>query len=395
VPPAVVPSAAPAAAAASGGVNARRWTGSWETAPSGTAPALPDASIRSVVHLSIGGRAVRVRLSNRLGSRPLLLDSVTVALRAPGASGNSPAAAPGSLRTVTFDGASAVTVPVGEDAVSDPVRLRVLGGGDLLVSVHTPVDSGPATYHRTALRTNFVARHGNWTTQTDGTAYTSTLANWYYLTGVDVLGAAAAGSVVAFGDSITDGTGSTPDTDRRWPDRLAARLRALPPQRRLGVLNAGIAGNRLLRSGVGPSALARLDADALSRAGVRALVLLEGINDIKGVPAATDPAAFAQAYRTIVARAHARGIRVVGATLTPCGGYPSCTPENEAVRQAVNAVVRGAGIFDAVADFDAAVRDPDRPDRILPGYDPGDHLHFNDAGMRALAATVDPAALTG
>lgn len=396
VSPTVVPSAAAPAAAPSGGANRRHWSGSWETAPSGTAPALPDASIRNVVHLSVGGRAVRVRVSNRLGSRPLLLDSVTVALRAPGASDNSPAAAPGSLRTATFDGNPAVTVPVGEDVVSDPVRLRVSGGADLLVSVHTPVaDSGPATYHRTALRTNFLARHGDWTTQTDGTAYTSTLANWYYVTGVDVLGAPAAGSVVAFGDSITDGTGSTPDTDRRWPDRLADRLRALPPQRRLGVLNAGIAGNRLLRSGVGPGALARLDVDALSRAGVRALIVLEGINDIKGVPAATDPAAFAQAYRTIVDRAHARGIRVVGATLTPCGGYEACTPQGEAVRQAVNAVVRDDGIFDAVADFDAAVRDPDRPDRILPRYDPGDHLHFNDAGMRALADTVDLAALTG
>ncbi|MEV5146363.1 SGNH/GDSL hydrolase family protein [Streptomyces sp. NPDC052727] len=356
------------------------WTGSWETAPSGTAAALPGAAVRNVVHLSVGGTAVRVRLSNRLGTKPLRLGAVTVALsRAAG-----PEAVPGTLRTAAFRGATELTVPPGVDAVTDPVPLRVPAGADLLVTVYTPEDSGPATYHRTALQTSYVAPAGaGRAADEDGSAYTATTSRWYYVTGVDVRGPAA-GSVVALGDSLTDGNGSTPDTNRRWPDRLAQRLR----DQRLGVLNAGIAGNRLLLDGTGPSALARLDADALDRAGVRVLVVFEGINDIKGTPEASDAAAFADAYRTVVTRAHARGVRVVGVTLTPYGGHPAWTAAREAVRQRVNAFIRGGGAFDAVADADATVRDPDDPGRILPAYDPGDHLHFNDAGMAAVADTV-------
>lgn len=361
------------------------WTGTWETAPSGTAAALPGAAIRSVVHTSVGGTAVRIRLSNRFGSAPLTLGAVTVALRR---AGGGPAAVAGSMRIATFGGAGAVTVPPGWDVLTDPVPLAVPAAADLLVTVFTPADSGPATYHRTALQTSYVAKQGERrAADEDGTAYSAKTRYWYYVTGVDVRGRAA-GSVVAFGDSLTDGNGSTTDANHRWPDRLAERL-----QGRLGVLNAGIAGNRLLRDGVGPGALSRLDADALSRAGVRALIVLEGINDIKGTPEATDPAAFVAAYREIVARAHARGIRVVGATLTPYAGYSAFTAARETVRQKVNALIRTGGVFDAVADFDAAVRDPASPERIRPDYDPGDHLHFNDAGMRVLADTVDPAVL--
>ncbi|MEU2062666.1 SGNH/GDSL hydrolase family protein [Streptomyces sp. NPDC013455] len=356
------------------------WTGSWETAPSGAAAALPGAAVRNVVHLSVGGLAVRVRLSNRLGTRPLRLGAVTVALRR--AAG--PDAVPGTLRTATFSGAAEVTVPPGADVVTDPVPLPVPAAADLLVTVYTPGDSGPATYHRTALQTSYLAPSGaGRADDEDGAAYTATTSRWYYVVGVDVRGTAS-GSVVAFGDSLTDGNGSTPDANHRWPDRLAQRLRWY----RVGVLNAGIAGNRLLRDGTGPSALARLDADALDRAGVRALVVFEGINDIKGTPEAGDVTAYADAYRTLVARAHARGIRVVGVTLTPYGGYGAWTAARESVRQRVNAFIRTGGAFDAVADADAAVRDPADPTRILPAYDPGDHLHFNDAGMTAVADTV-------
>ncbi|MER5668751.1 SGNH/GDSL hydrolase family protein [Streptomyces mirabilis] len=365
-----------------------RWTGTWETAPSGTAPALPGASIRNVVHTSVGGSAARVRVSNRLGTAPLQLDAVTVALQ----EWNrpvSPNAVPGSLRVVTFAGRRSVTVPVGQDMVSDLVDLPIPADANLLISVHTPADSGPATYHRSAFQANFLAREGDRTADEPGSAYTVTLDNWYYVTGVDVLGAPAAGSVVALGDSLTDGTGSTSSANRRWPDLLAARLRALPAHRRLGVLNAGISGNRLLLENGGPSALTRLDADALSRAGVRAVIVLEGINDIKGTPEQTDPLAIEDAYRRIVERAHARGIRVVGATITPYGGYSAYTERREAVRLTVNAFIRNADLFDAVVDFDAAVRDPADPHRILPAYDPGDHLHFNDSGMRALADDID------
>ncbi|MFD1663445.1 SGNH/GDSL hydrolase family protein [Streptomyces caeni] len=372
--------------------TAPRWTGTWEAAPSGTAPALPDASIRNVVHTSVGGGAVRVRITNRLGTAPLRLDAVTVALQRPDAPA-SPDAVPGSLRTATFAGATSVTVPPGQDRVTDPVRLRVPADANLLVTVHTPTDCGPATYHRTALQPNFLARHGNRAGDTGGAAYTTKVSHWYYVTGVDVLGPAA-GSVVALGDSLTDGNGSTYGANHRWPDRLAQRLRAArPASGRPGVLNAGIAGNRLLRDGVGPSALARLDADVLSRTGARTVIVLEGVNDLKGTPPLTDPGAFVRAYRRIVALAHAQGLRVVGATLTPFGGNRGWTPAREGARREINALIRG-GLFDVVADFDAAVRDPARPDRIRPAYDQGDHLHFNDAGMKALADAVDLAALT-
>ncbi|MEU8031171.1 SGNH/GDSL hydrolase family protein [Streptomyces sp. NPDC049099] len=354
------------------------WTGSWETAPSGTAAALPGAAVRNVVHLSVGGTAVRIRLSNRFGTAPLQLGAVTVALRAAG-----PNAVPGTLRTATFQGAATVAVPPGQDIVTDPVPLSVPAAADLLVTVYTPGDSGPATYHQTALQTSYVAPAGaGRATDENGTAYTTAISRWYYATGVDVLG--GAGSIVAFGDSLTDGNGSTPDTNHRWPDRLAEQVRA----GRLGVLNAGIAGNRLLHDGAGPSALARLDADALDRSGVRVLVVLEGINDIKGTPTADDVTAYADAYRTLVARAHARGVRVVGVTLTPYRGFSAYTDAREAVRQQVNAFIRTGGAFDAVADADAALRDPADPTRLLPAYDPGDHLHFNDTGMAAIADTV-------
>ena len=382
-----VPDGAPATA------HGPVWTGSWEAAVSGTAVLPPGAVVRNVVHLSVGGTAVRVRLSNRLGTEPLRLDEVTVARQRPGRPA-SPAAVPGSLRAVTFRGERAAVLPPGGDAVSDPVRLPVPAGADLLVTVRPRAGSGPASYHRAALRTGFVAPYGAGASDEDGTAYTVTTRSWYYVTGVDVGTTHAAGSVVALGDSLTDGIGTTPDTDHRWPDLLAARLRDLPPYRRLGVLNAGISGNRLLRDGVGPSALSRLTADALTRTGVRVLVVFEGINDVKGSPTATDAEAFAQAYRTLVARAHRDGVRVVGATLTPFGGHRAYTPAREAVRQEINTLIRGGEIFDAVLDFDAVVRDPDRPWRIRPAYDCGDHLHFGDAGTRALADAIDLAELT-
>ncbi|MEW2168243.1 SGNH/GDSL hydrolase family protein [Streptomyces sp. NPDC007084] len=368
------------------------WTGTWEAAASGTAPALPGATVRNVVHTSVGGRAARVRLTNRLGTGPLQLGSVTLALQLPGAPAG-PGAVPGTVRPVTFGGARSLTVPAGRDVVSDPVALTVPADASLLVSVHTPGDSGPATFHRSALQANFIAPGGDRTADESGAAYTTTVGNWYYVTGVDVLGSSAAGSVVALGDSITDGTGSSFGANHRWPDRLAERLRELPPERRPGVLNAGISGNRVLREGRGPSALSRLDTDVFSRTGVRTMIVLEGVNDIKGSPEPTDPRDLEDAYRLLVRRAHARGIRVIGGTITPYGGHSAYTPAGEAMRRAVNDAIRGGRIFDAVVDFDATVRDPARPDRILPAYDPGDHLHFNDTGMRALAGAIDLTAL--
>ncbi|WP_018547109.1 GDSL-type esterase/lipase family protein [Streptomyces sp. LaPpAH-108] len=378
---ALVPGTATAAAPDRTG---HAWTGSWEAAPSGTTAGLPGAAVRNVVHLSVGGSAVRVRIGNRFGALPLRVGAVTVALRR----GSGAGAVAGSMRTVTFRGGRTAVVPTGRDLLSDPVRLTVRAAADLLVTVFVPEDCGRATEHRTALQTSYVARDGaGHAADEDDAAYTATaVSRWYYLTGVDVR-APATGSVVALGDSLTDGTGSTPDTNHRWPDLLADRLR----RHRLGVLNAGIGGNRLLRDGTGPSALARLDTDALDRAGVRILVLFEGVNDLNGTPTATDPDAYAEAYRTIVARAHARGIRVVGVTLTPYRGHPAYSAVREGVRQRVNAFIRDGGVFDAVADADAALRDPADPERLLPTYDPGDHLHFDDDGMAAVATVVGKA----
>lgn len=389
LPPASVLS--PVSAAAETPVP-RLWTGTWAAAASGTAQARPGASFRNVLHLSVGGSALRVRLTNRLGTQPLHLGAVTVALQEPGEP-KSPDAEPGSMRTATFAGAPTVTIPAGQDRVTDAVDLVVPYGANLLVTVHTPDDSGPATYHRTAKQTNFLAPSGDWADVEDGDAYTRTTTSWYYVTGVDVLDAPAAGSVVALGDSLTDGGGTTSDTNRRWPDRLADRFAALPPNRRLGVLNAGISGNRLLLDGVGPRALSRFGADVLSRTGVRAVIVFEGINDINGTPAETDPRAIEKAYRTLVARAHAHGIRVIGATITPYAGHAQWKEDRESVRRTVNTFIRDSGLFDAVIDFDAAVRDPEYPQRMRAAYDPGDHLHFNDAGMRAMADAIDLADL--
>ncbi|MDX3451176.1 SGNH/GDSL hydrolase family protein [Streptomyces sp. ME02-8801-2C] len=372
----------------------RVWTGTWEAAASGTVPAKPDTSIRNVLHISVGGSALRVRLSNRLGTKPLRLGAVTVALQALGEP-KSPDAQPGSMRAATFAGARTVTIPAGQDRVTDTVALAVPAGANLLVTVHTPGDSGPMTYHRTARQTNFLAPGGNWAAVEGGDAYTKTLGSWHYVTGVDVLDAPAAGSVVALGDSLTDGGNTASDVNRRWPDRLADRLAALPPSRRLGVLNAGVSGNRVLLDGVGPSALARFDADVLSRTRVRTLIVFEGINDINGTPEQTVPSAFQQAYKSLVTRAHAHGIRVIGATITPYGGHARWSEAHESVRRQVNSVIRGSGLFDAVVDFDAAVRDPAFPHRMRGAYDSGDHLHFNAAGMRVMADSVDLADLRG
>ncbi|MER5479969.1 SGNH/GDSL hydrolase family protein [Streptomyces sp. NPDC002734] len=372
-----------------------KWTGTWAAAASGTAVPLPGASIRNVVHTSVGGTATRVRLSNRLGVRPLHLGSVTVALQEQGYFPR-PDAVPGTMRRVLFGGRPTAVVPAGREIVSDPVRLDVPGGSDLLVTVYTPLDDGPATYHRIAKQTNFLAHGADHAADVGGAAYTSTVRSWYYVTGVDVRTARAAGSLVALGDSLTDGVGTTPDSNSRWPDRLADRIAALPPRHRLGVLNAGISGNRILNDRSGPGALKRFDADVLRRSGVRTVIVLEGINDVMTDAAGEDGIkAFKKAYRSMAKKAHAKGIRVVGATLTPYRGHFAYTPQREALRRQINRFIRKEAPFDAVVDFDAAVRDPKQPDRIRSAFDPGDHLHFNDAGMKALARAVDLDQLTG
>jgi lysophospholipase L1-like esterase len=377
--------AASSAAQAPGG-----WVGTWAASPAAGVPntenGYPNFSIRNVVHTSVGGAAVRVRLSNAFGTKPLQLGHVTIAVAA---QPNSPRAVAGSVRNLTFGGSPTVTVPAGAEVLSDSAFLRVPQDGDLLVTTYTPTPSGPVTYHPAALQTSFFTRNGDFAAEESGASFTERTSVWHYVSGVDVQGAGATGTVVTLGDSITDGVGSTGGANRRWPDVLADRLNA--SQRRLGVRNAGISGNRLLLDGTdfGRNALARLDEDVLSLGGVRTLIVLEGINDIQQTPHQTDPAQIISAYRQIIAQAKARGIRVVGGTLTPFKGWRVYNETLEATRTAVNTFIRTSGAFDGVIDFDAAIRDPQDPLRMRAEFDTGDHLHPNDAGLRAMGEAVN------
>ncbi|MFJ8647009.1 SGNH/GDSL hydrolase family protein [Streptomyces sp. NPDC093546] len=362
------------------------WTGTWSAAPVEPAPVthLTTArSVRNVVHTSIGGTAARITLTNRYGGeRALRVDAASLAVRDEGA-----AAVPGTLRRVTFAGRPYVTVPPGADAVSDPIPLPVPYDGDLLVTLYVPAGA-PVTRHPVARQTSYAA-DGDHTREVSGAAYTEAAPTWQHLAAVDVVNPAARGAVVVFGDSITDGVGSTRDANRRWPDVLADRLRG----RGYAVLNQGIGGNRVLRDGRGPSALSRFERDALGRPGVRTVVVCLGINDIIRPPHETDPRRITDGLTALTRQAHARGLRVVGSTLMPFGGHRRYTKELEAVRQQVNATIRAGGVFDEVVDFDRALRDPYAPTRLLPAYDSGDGLHPNDAGYRRMARSVDVAEL--
>ncbi|MGK5630872.1 GDSL-type esterase/lipase family protein [Streptomyces sp. URMC 123] len=375
------------------------WTGTWATAPAAAEPRTDDGyagmSIRNIVRTSIGGSRARVELSNLYGRTPLTISHATVALAA---RHGGPAAAPGTLRRLTFHGSPSVTVPAGRSVLSDAARLTVPPAADLLVTTYSGTPSGPVTHHPHARQTSYLAR-GDKAGDASGAAYTRRTTVWRYLTAVDVWNDPAAGAVVALGDSITDGSSATLDANHRWPDFLAARLRTEPGAPRWGVLNEGISGNRVLTDGRGqippdnPSALSRFDRDVLSRTGVRAVVVALGVNDILRTPHETDPERIAEGLRTLVARGHARGLRVIGGTIMPFGGFRGHTPELEAVRQAVNERIRAGEVYDAVVDFDAALRDPSRPDRLFPAYDEGDHLHPSDEGYRAMAYAVDLADL--
>jgi lysophospholipase L1-like esterase len=353
-------------------------------------------TVRNVVHTSVGGAGLRVRLTNAFGTQPLALTGVTVAL--PQSAGGADALA-NTMTTVSFGGAPTITIPVGAEVVSDPIALDVPAGHDLLVSVAVPANSGPATYHLHATQTNYVASGDDHAADAAGTAFTRTVASWFYVSELDVHDPASPGTVVTLGDSITDGVTSTPGTDRRWPDDLARRLLAPAAPRACGVVNEGISGNRILLDGAarssgyaaaGPSAVARLQRDVLGRTEPTTLVVFEGINDIIWPPHQLDPQAIINGLRQIVLQAHADGIRVIGATLTPATGYSEgFDAQQEATRQAVNAWIRHSDVFDAVADFDTVLRDPADPAQLAPAYDSGDHLHPNDAGYQALADSLD------
>jgi lysophospholipase L1-like esterase len=386
----------PAAPADSG-----TWVATWAAAPAAAEPGAPhgypDLSIRNVVHASVGGAAARVELSNLFGTMPITFTHVTLGV----AGGPDEAdAVTGELVALAFGGRSAVTLAAGRSVVSDPVRLHVPAAADLLITTYTPYAAGPVTYHPHAREISYVAR-GDHTDDTAGFAFTGQTPYWRYVTGVDVFTDQAKGCVVALGDSITDGVTSTVGADHRWPDFLAQRLRDAKNGPRLGVVDEGISGNRLLRDAApeaswdGPSTLARLQRDALDRAGVKTLFVDIGINDIQEPPNELNADVIIAGLREITHEAHEHGIRVVGSTLTPFGGHSSWTPDLEGVRERVNAAIRSGRVYDSYVDFDRALRDPAQPDRLLPAYDSGDHLHPDDAGFRAMADAIPLGILNG
>jgi lysophospholipase L1-like esterase len=374
------------------------WVATWTASPM-PPDALPDGenagvnhqTIREVAHVSIGGHRIRLRLSNAYGHEPLQVGTVHVALHAQGS-----AIIAGSDHPLTFNGRTAVVIPAGALVISDAIDMDVPPLADLAISLYLPTASGPLTWHQLGNQTGFISLPGDAAGAADlaGSAATTSL---YVLAGVDVLAPASTGAVVALGDSITDGYQSSLDASHRWPDYLARRLTPPSGHAAVAVLNQGISGNRLLHDGIGPNALARFDRDVLAQPGVTQVIVLEGINDI-GLPGwfrkpaeAVDSGDLIGALAQLIQRAHDRGIRIYGATVTPFDncGEPYFSVEGEARRQALNDWIRNQAPFDAVMDFDRVLRDPAHPTRLLPAFDSGDHLHPNDAGYSAMAGSID------
>ena len=402
--------AADAAAGAADSAAQRNWVSTWSSAPGDPGPNTIDAifgndhsrsfesqTIREIAHVSVGGKKVRVRLSNAFGAAPLRIGAARVALRRSGAS-----IVVGSDRQLTFSGNAAIVVPVGAVAVSDAVDLNVPGASDIAVSIYLPGATEPATYRETTFQTSYVTGTGNFTAATDLPGAAPTTSS-FYLSYVEVQTTLPINTLVAFGDSITLGGGSTLDANRTWPDQLSARLNPFQSLPRMAVINQGIGCGRLLFDFCGPSGAARFDRDALTATGANRVIVALGINDIMipailpnfGHPEFAVENVSANDIITglsqLVQRARAQGFKVFGATITPFGSstIPGLfTPENEAKRQAVNRWIRTGGAFDGVLDFEAAVRDPSNPARTLPAYD-FDGVHLTDAGYEAVANSIN------
>lgn len=398
------PADAAEALAAGGG----RWVATWSSSPIAPGPLTIDAifgndqsrsfenqTVRHIAHVSVGGRRVRVRLSNAFGVLPLRIGAANVALRLTGSSVYA-----SSNRRLTFGGLASVVVPAGAVVVSDAVDLNVPTASDLAVSIYLPGITEPATYHEQTMVTSYITGAGNFTGATDLAGATPTRST-FYLTAVEVLANDPVGVVVALGDSLTQGAGSTVDANRTWPEMLSARFNAY--RSRMSVINQGIGCGRLLYDFCGPGGAARFDRDALTVTGATHVIVHLGLNDIN-IPAilpifghpefaseAASAADITAGLYQLTLRAKAQGLKIYGATIAPYGSSTvpgAATPENEAKRTAVNRWIRTSGAFDGVVDIDAAVRDPANPTRLLPAYD-FDGIHLTDAGYEAVANAVN------
>jgi lysophospholipase L1-like esterase len=399
---------------APGADGPQHWVTTWTTAnvASDQPTVFSNQTIREIVHTTIGGSAVRIRLSNTFGTRGIRLDAVFIGLQKAGLQKDGAALVLQSNHEVTFGGSRTIAIPEGAEVLSDPISFAVGSEQNLAISLFTAGETGPATVHGSAFQTNYVSGAGNFAAEEGANAFAiatgskaagaKTTWSWYFLSAVEVLAPAdVKGAVVALGDSITDGASSRPDKNERWTDVLARRL--LAGHTKIAVLNAGIGGNRVLTSSPcwGQNALARLGRDVLAQAGIEAVILFEGTNDV-GQPDApatdTNPCRsrtqvtadeIIAGYKQIIARTHARGLKIFGATILPYQGIGAWTTTGEAKRLAVNQWIRTSRAFDGVIDFDAALRDPATPSRMAPQYDSGDHLHPAPAGHEAMGNAVD------
>lgn len=380
------------------------WVSTWQASPqpvwdatflfpSHVPAALNDQTVRQVVRVSLGGPRIRIVLSNAYGAQPLVIGHATV-----GRPSNQPASVEHPMRA-TFNGHETTTIPAGAEAVSDPIDLPVAALSRLVVSIHLPNATPVTTFHWDGRQTGWIARGdvtaaGNLPTDADVVTTTARL----FLSGVQVEGPSTRTAVAVIGDSITDGATASLDADHRWPDYLAARL----APHGVAVVNAGISGARLLSDGMGVNALARFDRDVLSQPGVKTVIVMLGINDIAWpgtafAPTASRPTldAITSGYAQLISRAHVRGVRVIGATLTPFrGALPDSPlsdyyqPEKDVLRQQVNAWIRRSGAFDGVIDIDAVLRAPNDHGRMAASFDSGDHLHPGDAGNKAMSDAI-------
>jgi lysophospholipase L1-like esterase len=355
---------------------------------------LRNVTMRQIFHLSVGGSALRVHVTNAFGSDPLHFTSVHIARPL---SSSSSSIDPASDRSLTFAGSAEVTVPPGSEFISDSLDYLVTPLSDLAVTFHLDVPPTGQTGHPGSRATSYYA-HGDFVGATV-LAAPKHVDHWYQVSAIDVQTAPEGAALVAMGDSITDGHGVTTNGNDRWTDVLAERLNSSPTAHNIGVSNQGIGGNHLLTDGLGPNALSRFDRDVLAPAGVRWVIVFEGVNDLgglarNGVVSPAEHEALVQrvlaAYQQLITRSHAHGLRVFGATITPYArsDYYHPGPLSEADRQTVNQWIRAKGHFDAVIDFDAVVRDPQHPDQLLPAYDCGDHLHPSPAGYKAMAESI-------